>query len=294
MNTNIIEPVIKQKWWIVAICFLCVVGIGIAIFIGVKTKNSKDTDDIETAGTEAIEEATSEETTEPTIEETLPRATFATIPKVTEETTEPTVKETVTEKNETKPAETTKPQTTKPMETTEATEVTEAPTTSPESNPTIESTEPIETTESTDPEPTETTSEPVDEPESDENESEVDNYSLELLACAIYTEAGGDAECDDCRRRVADVILNRVADERFPDSIYGVLTQPGQYAGGTRWPSRANNSGEAYAVERAYRIAEEVLNGQHSDIYGNGYVWQAQFVQGSSGFWCCGTYFGKG
>ena len=34
---------------------------------------------------------------------------------------------------------------------------------------------------------------------------------IEMLACAIYQEAGGDACCDLCRHRVGDVILNRPA-----------------------------------------------------------------------------------
>lgn len=37
----------------------------------------------------------------------------------------------------------------------------------------------------------------------------------EYLACAIYQEAGGDGCCDMCRRRVADIVLNRVKDARF-------------------------------------------------------------------------------
>lgn len=35
------------------------------------------------------------------------------------------------------------------------------------------------------------------------------------------------------------------------------------------------------------------LNGQHSDVYGNGYIWQAGFVQGSNGFWHCGHFYGR-
>jgi len=120
---------------------------------------------------------------------------------------------------------------------------------------------------------------------------------LELLARVIYQEAGGNECCDTCRRRVADVVLNRVADSRFPNTIKGVLTAKNQYGRyyytGVVWPSRAKNANEKDAVARAYRIAEEVLNGQHSDLYGNGYVWQASFKQGSSQIYCCGTYFGK-
>ena len=45
----------------------------------------------------------------------------------------------------------------------------------------------------------------------------------EMLACGIYNEAGGDACSDDCRRYVGDVMLNRVEDSRFPDTLEGVL-----------------------------------------------------------------------
>lgn len=125
----------------------------------------------------------------------------------------------------------------------------------------------------------------------------VDPIERELMTIVIYQEAGGDLYCDDCRRRVADVVLNRVADPRFPDTIEGVLTQYAQYGmlwkTGIRWPDRADDPDEWHAVDRAYDIAEEVLKGNHSELYGNGYVYQAEFEQGRDGFWCCGTYFGR-
>lgn len=134
------------------------------------------------------------------------------------------------------------------------------------------------------------TEEPTPEPE-------INQKDLELLACVIYQEAGGDTCCDECRRRVADVVLNRVESKRFPNTIHKVLTQKQQYGRfhqtGVVWPERANNPGEAEAVARAYRIAEEVLRGNHSSLYGNGYIWQASFPQGSANVYCCGTYFGK-
>lgn len=125
---------------------------------------------------------------------------------------------------------------------------------------------------------------------------EPDPEDVEMLACAIYNEAGGDACSDLCRYYVGDVILNRVADPRFPDTIEGVLTAPGQYGRfsktGIVWPKRASNPGEANAVKRAYDTAYDLLSGNHSEIYGKGYVWQAEFTQGS-GFWLDGLYFGK-
>lgn len=125
---------------------------------------------------------------------------------------------------------------------------------------------------------------------------EPDPAEVEMLACAIYNEAGGDACSDLCRYYVGDVILNRVADPRFPDTIEAVLTAPKQYGRfsktGIVWPSRAKNPDEAHAVQRAYDTAYDLLSGNHSELYGAGYVWQAEFSQGS-GFWLDGLYFGK-
>lgn len=124
------------------------------------------------------------------------------------------------------------------------------------------------------------------------------NDELSLLACIIFQEMGGDYGCDDCRRRVADTVLNRVNSPYFPNTIYEVLTQGLMQYGfntttGVYWPKRATYPGEAHAVERAYRIAEEVLNGKHSDIYGKDYIWQAEFIQGINNIYCCNTYFGQ-
>lgn len=126
--------------------------------------------------------------------------------------------------------------------------------------------------------------------------SETDQHNIELLACAIYQEAGSDAVCDECRYRVGDVILNRVDSEYFPDTIEGVLTQNRQYGlfyvTGVVWPERASNVNEAAAVERAYEVATDILvNGNHGDLYGKGYIWQAEFIQGDEYVYCDGIYF---
>ena len=124
------------------------------------------------------------------------------------------------------------------------------------------------------------------------------NDELSMIACIVYQEMGGDYGCDDCRRRIADTVLNRVASPLFPNTIYEVLTQGKMQYGfdsttGVYWQERCKNPGEAHAVERAYRIAEEVLNGQHSEIYGKDYIWQAEFIQGINNIYCCNTYFGQ-
>lgn len=163
-----------------------------------------------------------------------------------------------------------------------------------ETEPVVEETEPPVVEEIV---PTEPIPEPTEAPVVEEETTKDPYDPVELLACVIYQEAGSDWICDDCRYRVADVVLNRVADSRFPDTIHGVLTQSGQYGSysstGVVWPSRANNSGEKHAVQRAYNVAMSVLAGTHSELYGNGYVWQAQFAQGSDNVYCCRHYYGR-
>ena len=158
------------------------------------------------------------------------------------------------------------------------------PVTEPPTEPVVEETEPV-----TEPE--------IEETEPEPTEPEIDPEELEMLACVIYQEAGGDAYCDDCRYRVGDVVLNRIADSRFPDTMYKVLTAKAQYGRfhwtGIVWPDRAYSSSEAHAVERAYEVAENLLTGHHSSLYGKGYIWQAEFVQGEDNVYCCRHYFGR-
>lgn len=51
--------------------------------------------------------------------------------------------------------------------------------------------------------------------------------SLELIAICVQAEAGNQSLTG--RRMVADVILNRVDDPDFPDTIEGVITQRNQF-----------------------------------------------------------------
>ena len=121
---------------------------------------------------------------------------------------------------------------------------------------------------------------------------------LFCMAAVIYQEAGSDYICNECRYRVGDVVLNRVADKRFPNTIRSVLEQKNQYGRfyytGVKFPARANYSGEKHAVERAYNVARSLLsNEHHSSLYGKGYVWQAPFVQGKNNVYCCNHYYGR-
>lgn len=125
--------------------------------------------------------------------------------------------------------------------------------------------------------------EPAKKPEPTYTEEELD-----ALALAIYQEAGGDMCSDETRLMVGAVVLNRVADDRFPDTLQEVLTQESQYGRlhwtGLVWPERASLPEEAHAVERAYNLAEALLGGTAAGVLPADVVWQAEFVQGTEVF----------
>ena len=133
--------------------------------------------------------------------------------------------------------------------------------------------------------PTETPT-PESEPHAATGQTTDPTYTaaeLDMLALVIYQEAGGDACSDETRRMVGTVVMNRIADNRYPNTMYEVLTQRAQYGRlhwtGLVWPERANNPEETHAVERAYTIAKQILLGDRAlpeDV-----IYQAEFAQGT-------------
>lgn len=116
------------------------------------------------------------------------------------------------------------------------------------------------------------------------------DQELEMLALVIYQEAGSDACSDETRQMVGEVVLNRVADDRYPDTMEDVLTQvmPSGYGAygllhwtGLVWPERASYLSEAHAVDRAYDIAEKLLSGSVERLLPEDVVFQAEFEQGT-------------
>ena len=69
----------------------------------------------------------------------------------------------------------------------------------------------------------------IDAISSDEQKISFDD--LYLLARVIFSEAGSDWLTEDFRLCVGEVVLNRVASPEYPDSIYDVVYQKGQYTG---------------------------------------------------------------
>ena len=54
--------------------------------------------------------------------------------------------------------------------------------------------------------------------------------NLWLLSKIVYAEAGSSWLTEEHRQLVASVVINRVNSPEFPNSIYDVINQPGQYA----------------------------------------------------------------
>lgn len=57
-------------------------------------------------------------------------------------------------------------------------------------------------------------------------------YAALALALTVYHEAGGDGHRG--MQAVADTVINRVHDPKFPNTVEGVILQPGQY----HWPRK--------------------------------------------------------
>lgn len=96
---------------------------------------------------------------------------------------------------------------------------------------------------------------------------------LYILSHIISAEAGNCSE--DMMISVGSVVLNRVADDRFPDTIYDVVfqTDPVQYS------PTVNGAYYADPTEGAVEVAERLLT-EGSQIDAS-VVWQAEFPQGN-------------
>jgi hypothetical protein len=105
--------------------------------------------------------------------------------------------------------------------------------------------------------------------------------ALDCLAQAIYYEAGNESE--EGRRAVAQVVLNRVRNPAFPDSVCGVVYQgPLRVGGGCQFTFTCDGSlarapvGPRWAEAR--RIAREALAGRSFAPVGLATHYHADYV----------------
>ena len=124
--------------------------------------------------------------------------------------------------------------------------------------------------------------------------SKYTDEDIRILATTVYYEAGGTTE--QLRGYVAQVVLNRVADSRFPDTIYGVITQRGQYSGdyvtasATQSIKDKDSRNGTYYWPTCVTSAKKAMMGQ-VDMPSN-VIFEANFKQGT-GVWKA-IYFNSG
>ena len=131
---------------------------------------------------------------------------------------------------------------------------------------------------------TETVAEPsnlIEEETQTELETKYTEDDFELLARVIEAEAGG--ESDYHKLCVGTVVMNRVASDKYPNTIEGVIYQPGQYQCVTN--SHINKE----PSESSYEAAESILDGRR--MFRSSVVYQAEFIQGKVVEKLGNTYF---
>ena len=83
--------------------------------------------------------------------------------------------------------------------------------------------------------------------------------ALTCMAVAVYFEARG--EPIDGQMMVAETILNRVADERWPDTVCEVVKQPRQFSFYS--DGKSDTPRDQVAYELALELAAVAMNGEH-------------------------------
>lgn len=117
-----------------------------------------------------------------------------------------------------------------------------------------------------------------------ETEQAYTDEDLYVLSHIINAEAGDDHCTHEHRIAVGSVVLNRVASDEFPDTIYDVVFQAGQYS--PTW----NGAYEKEPSEDSVAVAEMLLQ-EGSQIPAD-CVFQAEFPQGSGTYQTFCTIYG--
>lgn len=127
-----------------------------------------------------------------------------------------------------------------------------------------------------------TTEETVTTEETSLYEYNVNSNDVFLIAYAMSREAAYGDYTD--ATYVGNVIINRVNDQDFPNSVFGVLSQDGQYPWGVSYYS------EEYIYDPYfYKIAENLLAGNRP--LPESVVYQAVFPQGSGIYCTVGSHY---
>lgn len=108
-------------------------------------------------------------------------------------------------------------------------------------------------------------------PEADRINVLFSDEQIDLLARLIQAEAGSDWCTDELQRGVGSVVINRMNDSRYPDTMHDVIYQPGQYS-----PTKSGAINNPATV-RARANAEYVIH--NGSTLPDNVLFQAQFIQ---------------
>lgn len=104
--------------------------------------------------------------------------------------------------------------------------------------------------------------------------AEINSDNVDLLARLIMCEMGSDGHPDEQLYNVGSVVINRVNDPRFPNTIRDVIYAPGQYASAICGALEC-----VKPTQRCIEIAADlIVNGSRlpADV-----VWQSEEPQGT-------------
>lgn len=109
-----------------------------------------------------------------------------------------------------------------------------------------------------------------------------EHSDVQLLAKLITAETGSSS--DQAQIAIASVVMNRVNSAKFPDTVFEVIYQKGQYS--PTWNGSIDNEPDEQALKNALYVYQ---NG--SQIPSN-VLYQSRYIQGS-GIWAQidGNYF---
>lgn len=117
------------------------------------------------------------------------------------------------------------------------------------------------------------------------SEIKVSNADRKLLAQLVKREAGG--ESFKGQKAVVEVVLNRVLDGRFPNTIRGVVFQKGQF-------STASKLSKTTPTQTNYDAVDYVLEHGATVLHGNYVYFSAGKCHGSGRIKIGNQWFGKG
>ena len=144
----------------------------------------------------------------------------------------------------------------------------ETTTTSVAAAPVVEDEIETEPTTTTTFEKIETTEGTVYPPSEEITDVYIDSYSRQLLAEITWHEYGADWVPIAEKARIVAGVMNRVYDDRFPSTVYSVLTQAGQFSG--YWPGCCTPSQQCYDAVDYYFAHQGQFDGCNS-WFGDGY-----------------------